>query len=121
MGMIELDKDGINFAGESATLYADAARLVAAEKVQRELKAAKKVHDALMERWKEATSSTPSEDYPQDAEGMWKLLFRMRTIRGIEAPVIVPTDDLRAALIDLISMEVDAFNAFVAQANDPNA
>lgn len=53
-------------------------------------------------------------------EFMWKTILRMRAIRGVDAPILMPTSDLRAAIVDILRLEVQAFDAAIEQANDPN-
>lgn len=60
-------------------------------------------------------------DMSNSVEFMWKTILRMREIRGVDAPILVPTCDLRAAIVDILRLEVQAFDAAIEQANDPNA
>lgn len=124
-------------SGESAEAYALASDLVALEKVWRamseaelRLRDAVKAYDAARDSYavteraydeaRAKLSSRGLVDESDSVEFMWKAVLRMREIRGVDAPILVPTAGLRAAVVDILRMEMQAFDAALAQANETN-
>lgn len=142
MGMIETDAGTfacgpIALVGESADAYDLARDLIALDQVwcamnkalstlEDAFKAhneARDAHDMAERAYDEAREKISRRglvDMSESMEFMWKTILRMRAIRGVDAPILVPTSDLRAAIVDILRMEVQAFDAAIEQANDPN-
>lgn len=106
--------------GDSYRCYANAVRAVsitaaedALNEKMREMEVAAKAH-------REATKVPMLDDYPTDVEKMWKLVLRMREIRGVDPPVLTSAD-LRGAVVDLLRMEVHAFDVALEQAREDGA
>jgi len=115
--------------GESANAYALASDLIALDQVWRVMNKAQSTYNEARESYDVAERAhedareklTRVVDMSNSVEFMWKTILRMRAIRGVDAPILVPTSDLRAAIVDILRMEVQAFDAAIEQANDPNA
>lgn len=121
--------------GESANAYALASDLIALDQVWRVMNKAQSTLEDALKAYNEAREShdvaerahedareklTRVVDMSNSVEFMWKTILRMREIRGVDAPILVPTCDLRAAIVDILRLEVQAFDAAIEQANDPN-
>lgn len=127
IGMIEINIEELTntfgtrripyLAGGSGDLYRVAKTAYEIMDAQADLKEKQAAHDAASKRVAKVmqyhTVATPT-----DIDGLWKLVRRMRENRGAPPPTITCGDGLHDAVMDLLRMEIEQFDAALQTAKD---
>lgn len=106
--------------GESYRCYENASRAVRVMAAEELLSEKARELEVASKAYAEATKKPAPAGYPTNIEEMWKLVLRMRKIRGVQPPVLTSAD-LRAAIVDLLRMEIHAFDVALEQAREDGA
>lgn len=116
----DVENPDVFFGGESYRCYRIASRAVKLAHAEDVLATKAKEYDDANRKYQEAHRTPCPPDWSGTTEEMWKLVLRMREIRGVDPPVLTSAD-LRGAVVDLLRMEIHAFDVALEQAREDGA